>query len=61
MGLATRASYRLSDDWTLHVQGGYDRLVGDAADSPIAKLGSTNQFTLGTGFTYRFAFDAFDE
>lgn len=61
VGVATRASYGLTDDWTLHVQGGYDRLVGNAADSPITKLGNANQFTLGAGFTYRFAFDVFDE
>jgi MipA family protein len=60
VGLAARVSYGLTDDWTFHVQGGYDRLVGDAADSPITHLGDENQFTLGAGFTYRFAFDVFE-
>ncbi len=60
VGLAARASYGLTDDWTFHVQGGYDRLIGDAADSPITERGSENQFTLGAGVTYRFAFDVFE-
>uniref|UniRef100_UPI003D09C29A MipA/OmpV family protein n=1 Tax=Roseibium sp. TaxID=1936156 RepID=UPI003D09C29A len=34
VGLAARASYDWNDDFLLHIQGGYDRLVGDAADSP---------------------------
>jgi outer membrane scaffolding protein for murein synthesis (MipA/OmpV family) len=59
VGLAARVSYDLNDDVRLHLQGGYDRLVGDAADSPIAKVGSENQFNVGLGFTYRFAFDVF--
>ncbi|MEP2706616.1 MAG: MipA/OmpV family protein [Roseibium sp.] len=59
VGLAVRGSYDWSDDVRLHLQGGYDRLIGDAADSPIAKVGSENQFSIGLGATYRFAFDVF--
>ncbi|TYC53644.1 MipA/OmpV family protein [Rhodobacterales bacterium] len=59
VGLAARASYDWNDDVRLHLQGGYDRLIGDAADSPIAKNGSENQFSVGLGVTYRFAFDIF--
>ncbi|WP_422020421.1 MipA/OmpV family protein [Roseibium sp.] len=59
VGVAARVSYDLNDDVRLHLQGGYERLVGDAADSPIAKVGSENQFNVGLGFTYRFAFDVF--
>ena len=43
----------------LHIRGGYDRLVGDAADSPIAEAGSKDQFSIGVGVSYRFAFDVF--
>ena len=33
----------------------YDRLVGDAADSPLVQIrGTPNQTTLGAGFTYSF-------
>jgi outer membrane scaffolding protein for murein synthesis (MipA/OmpV family) len=59
VGLEGRLSYDLNDDVRLHLQGGYKRLVGDAADSPIADVGSKNQFSIGLGATYRFAFDVF--
>lgn len=32
----------------------YDRLVGDAADSPIVRQGSRNQYEAGMALTYRF-------
>jgi MipA family protein len=60
VGLSGRASYDWNDDVRLHLQGGYDRLIGDAADSPIASGGSKDQFSLGVGLSYRFAFDLFD-
>ncbi|WP_417680874.1 MipA/OmpV family protein [Roseibium sp.] len=60
VGLATRISYNVTDDVRLHLQGGYDRLVGDAADSPITKAGDKNQFSIGLGATYRFSFDLFN-
>jgi len=60
VGLAARASYDWNDDVRLHLQGGYDRLIGDAANSPIAENGSENQFSVGVGMTYRFAFDLFN-
>ncbi|GAA0785847.1 MipA/OmpV family protein [Roseibium denhamense] len=59
VGLSARASYDWNDDVRLHIQGGYDRLIGDAADSPIAKVGSEDQFSIGVGLSYRFAFDVF--
>jgi outer membrane scaffolding protein for murein synthesis (MipA/OmpV family) len=59
VGLAARASYDWNEDVRLHIQGGYDRLIGDAADSPIARGGSKDQFSLGLGVSYRFAFDVF--
>ncbi|MTH97817.1 MipA/OmpV family protein [Roseibium sp. RKSG952] len=59
VALAARASYAYTDNVKLHLLGRYDRFVGDAADSPIAKTGDENQFTIGLGMTYRFAFDVF--
>lgn len=58
-GLAARASYAWSENTTLHLQAGWDRLIGDAAKSPIVKAGSENQFTVLGGVSYRFAFDIF--
>jgi outer membrane protein len=59
VGLAASARYNLTDKWKLHLLGGWDRLIGDAADSPIVKQGSENQFYGGAGVTYQFAFDLF--
>jgi outer membrane protein len=59
VGLAGSATYALTDDWKLHAIAGWDRLVGDAGNSPIVKEGSSNQYYAGAGLTYRFAFDLF--
>lgn len=59
VGLAGSATYDLSEDWKLHALVGWNRLVGDAGDSPIVKEGSANQYYAGTGLTYRFKFDLF--
>jgi outer membrane protein len=59
VGLAASARYDLTDKWKLHALAGWDTMIGDAADSPIVKEGSVNQFYGGAGVTYRFAFDLF--
>ncbi|NBN65860.1 MipA/OmpV family protein [Microvirga tunisiensis] len=59
VGLETRFTYDLNDKVKLHLQGGYDRLIGDAGKSPLVKAGSKDQFNIGTGVTYRFSFDLF--
>lgn len=59
-GLEARAVYALSETMRLHVRAGWDRFIGDAADSPIVEDGSKDQFSIGTGLTYRFSFDLFD-
>lgn len=56
LGLAATASYGLTEDMTFHLRGGWDRLIGDAADSPIVKEGSENQFYGGAGLSYEFGF-----
>jgi len=60
VGLAARASYAWTENTTLHLQAGWDRFVGDAANSPIVKAGSEDQFSVGVGVSYRFAFDIFN-
>ncbi len=54
VGVAATASYDLNEDFTFHLRGGWDRLIGDAADSPIVKEGSENQFYGGIGLSYEF-------
>ena len=57
VGLAATGSYELTDKTKLYVRGGWDRLIGEAGDSPIVKEGSANQFYAGAGITYRFGFN----
>jgi outer membrane scaffolding protein for murein synthesis (MipA/OmpV family) len=55
VGANATLGYDWSQDWRFTVFGRYDRLVGDAADSPITReLGSADQFTVGAGITYSF-------
>lgn len=55
IGLASGGSFQLSARWGLFGFGRFDRLVGDAAKSPIVReLGSKNQFSAGGGLTYAF-------
>ena len=56
VGLAATGSYDMTDRTTLYVRGGWDRLIGEAGDSPIVKEGSENQFYGGAGLTYKFRF-----
>jgi outer membrane protein len=58
-GLAGSASYKLTESWKLHALAGWERMIGDAGNSPIVEEGSENQFYGGAGLTYRFAFDIF--
>jgi outer membrane scaffolding protein for murein synthesis (MipA/OmpV family) len=60
VGVEAEARYALTAQWSLVGSAGYERLVGDAADSPITDAGSENQFTAGLGLTYRFGLDFFD-
>lgn len=58
VGAIARASFAATDDVSLHLQGGWDRLVGDAADSPISL--DDDQFTVAIGAAYRYDFNLFD-
>ncbi len=55
VGAGAQAIYRFNPQWAVHGFVEYDRLVGDAADSPVVKLrGSEDQFTIGGGVAYSF-------
>jgi len=60
VGIKGEGKYALTQNWSLVTEAGYERLIGDAGDSPIADLGSRDQFTAGIGLTYRFGLDLFD-
>jgi outer membrane protein len=54
-GATASAVTQISGRWGLSAYAKYDRLVGDAADSPIVlTYGSRDQFSFGAGLTYTF-------
>lgn len=59
-GLAGAVSYEWSQAWTTTFYARYNRLVGEAAASPIVdRLGSRNQFTIGLSAAYSFHWNGF--
>jgi outer membrane scaffolding protein for murein synthesis (MipA/OmpV family) len=52
LGVRLLALYRLGGHWGVQAMTGYERLVGDAADSPVVK--DENQYLLGVGLSYSF-------
>jgi MipA family protein len=59
-GVEAEWRYALTRRWALVGEAGYERLVGDAADSPVTEAGSANQFSASLGLTYRFGLDFYD-
>jgi outer membrane protein len=54
-GLSSSLTHQFNDKWGMRAYGGYDRLVDDAADSPLVRrYGSRDQFSGGLGLTYSF-------
>jgi outer membrane scaffolding protein for murein synthesis (MipA/OmpV family) len=51
-GWGLTAVYRLDDSWLIESDLAYERLIGDAANSPIVETSS--QFTAGVNLAYRF-------
>lgn len=54
-GAGAQARYQWSPQWATNVFAEYERLSGDAGDSPITRLrGSRDQVQVGIGATYSF-------
>jgi MipA family protein len=54
-GAGAQVSYRFNPQWEVHSYVEYERLLGDAAASPIVAVrGSANQTTVGMGASYSF-------
>ena len=51
----SRTNYKFTQEVSATAFGGYKRLTGPAADSPLVKAGSKNQATVGLGLVYTFA------
>ncbi len=61
-GTAAAFLMQLSPQWGIYTYAKYDRLVGDAADSPIVRqLGSRHQISAGVALTYTFVSGGGDE
>ena len=57
VGFGSQISYRINPQWEVHAYVEYEKLLGDAAGSPLVKLrGSSNQTTIGLGASYSFDF-----
>jgi outer membrane protein len=57
VGAGAQISYRFNPQWEIHSYVEYERLLGDAAKSPLVALrGSPNQTTVGVGASYAFDF-----
>jgi len=55
VGAMAGLTYRLGRNWGMRGYLGYDRLIGDAADSPIVRgFGSRDQFSGGAGLFFEF-------
>jgi outer membrane protein len=55
VGAGTHVIKQWNPQWATHAFLEYDRLVGDAADSPLVQIrGNANQLTIGAGFAYSF-------
>jgi outer membrane protein len=56
-GAGAQVKYRINPQWEVHSYIEYDRLLGDAAKSPLVTArGSVNQTTVGIGASYSFDF-----
>jgi outer membrane scaffolding protein for murein synthesis (MipA/OmpV family) len=54
-GVATALTYDWSENWATTVYARYDRLLDEAAGSPLVRVnGSRDQFTFGTTLSYSF-------
>jgi MipA family protein len=55
VGAGVQARYQWTPQWAVRTYVEYDRLMGDAASSPLVTArGSSNQVTIGLGATYSF-------
>lgn len=57
VGAEVSARYEMGADWALESAARYDRLVGDAGDSPVTGIGSRNQFGVRIGLVRHFRID----
>lgn len=55
LGVELTGRYRFNEKWALATSFSYEKLLGDAKDSPIVRTGDDDQFSAKLGLTYTFA------
>ena len=58
-GIAAAARYEFRPDWFLNADASWTSMIGDAKDSPIVRVGDSDQYTFGLGISKRFTLDVF--
>ncbi len=62
LGLDATARYQFTPQWAVVGELIYERLIGDAADSPIVQVGGEpNQLTAKLGLSYKFGLKLFND
>jgi outer membrane scaffolding protein for murein synthesis (MipA/OmpV family) len=59
VGIAGQINYWVDNRTRLQLRGSWNRLIGDAGDSPIVKYGDANQWMVGLGISRKFEFNLF--
>ena len=59
VGAECYARYEISPEWAVVGSLTYEKLIGDAADSPIVKVGDDNQWIAQLGLSYKFGMNLF--
>jgi outer membrane protein len=60
LGFEVTGRYRFNPEWALASSLAYERLIGDAGDSPIVQTGDADQITARLGLTYTFGLRLFE-
>jgi outer membrane protein len=61
VGVEATGRYEFMPQWSLVGSLVYEKLIGDAANSPLVNLGSENQFTAKLGVAYKFGLKLFND
>jgi len=59
VGGELNARYEVSPEWAVIGKVTYEKLIGDAADSPIVQYGDANQWTAQIGLSYKLGLNVF--
>jgi outer membrane protein len=59
VGAAAQINYWVDNRTRLQLKGSWNRLIGEAGDSPIVKYGDANQWMVGVGISRKFSFNLF--